>query len=189
LRILEGRVKAAGKPLVVIASHWTSRVSGESKTEAGRAKYADVIYGRFKEMYLANPKIDLLVCGDFNDNPTDPSVIDHLHATGDKAEVLAGGREPKLFDLFAALYKKGEASHVYGSRRSPKKYMFDQICVSPGMLDGDGWSCDPSSATVVKQMADETGRPIRFGTQKDKRSLSARGASDHFPVTVRLTVR
>jgi endonuclease/exonuclease/phosphatase family metal-dependent hydrolase len=189
LRILEGRVKASGKPLVIIASHWSSRVGGQSKTEPGRDKYGDMIYGRFKEMYLANPKIDLLVCGDFNDNPDDPSVVDHLHATSDKSAVLTGGRDPKLFDLFTELYKKGEASLYYGSKRNPKKYLFDQVCVSPGMLDNEGWSVDVSSATVVKQMADDTGRPIRFGTERDKRPLSERGASDHFPVTVRLTVR
>jgi hypothetical protein len=90
LRILECRVKAAGKPLVVIASHWSSRVGGQAKTEPGRDKYADVIYGRFKEMYLANSRIDLLVCGDFNDNPTDPSVVDHLHATGEAVRPVHG---------------------------------------------------------------------------------------------------
>jgi endonuclease/exonuclease/phosphatase family metal-dependent hydrolase len=182
-RILEGRVKVAGKSLVVIASHWTSRLTDKKGT--GRAKYADEIYGRYKGMYLANPKIDLLVCGDFNDNPDDPAVTEHLHAIGDVEAVRAGGGEPKLLNLFAGLYKAGEASHFYKT----SKYLFDQICVSPGMLDDEGWSCDPGSAMVVKEMADRRGRPNRFGGAKDRRPLDVRGASDHFPVTVRLTVR
>src|SRR5262249_29943657 len=36
-RILEGRIKVAGRPLVVIASHWSSRIS--DKTGAARARY------------------------------------------------------------------------------------------------------------------------------------------------------
>jgi endonuclease/exonuclease/phosphatase family metal-dependent hydrolase len=182
-RILEGRVKVAGKSLVIIASHWTSRLTDKKGT--GRATYADRIYGRFKAMYKANPRVDLLVCGDFNDNPDDPAVTEHLHAIGDADAVRAGGDDPKLLNLFAGLYKKGEASHFYGK----KIYLFDQICVSPGMLDDEGWSCDPASAAVVKEMADRRGRPIRFGGEKDRRPLDVRGASDHFPVIVRLTVR
>jgi endonuclease/exonuclease/phosphatase family metal-dependent hydrolase len=180
-RILEGRVKVAGKSLIIIASHWTSRLT--DKKGEGRAKYADVIYGRFKAIYLANPKVDLLVCGDFNDNPNDRAVTENLHAVEDVSSLRAG--EPLLFNLFAGLYKRGVGSHYYGRN----VYLFDQICVSPGLLDKENWSCDPASATVVKEMADSRGRPIRFGGERDKRPLDVRGASDHFPVTVRLTVR
>jgi endonuclease/exonuclease/phosphatase family metal-dependent hydrolase len=188
-RILEGRLKVAGRPLIIIASHWTSRVSDKKGT--GRAKYADIIYGRFKSLFLANPDVDLLVCGDFNDNPDDPSVTEHLRATGDREAVLASARtkEPLLFNLFAGPYQNGEASHYYGSRRKPKKYLLDQICVSPGMLDEEGWSCVVDSAKVVRQMATADGWPKRFGGERERMPLAARGASDHFPVTVELRVR
>src|SRR5437868_7113660 len=56
-RILEGHVKVAGQPLVIIAAHWTSRLGADKGVE-GRAKYGNQIYGRFKGMYIANPKID-----------------------------------------------------------------------------------------------------------------------------------
>jgi endonuclease/exonuclease/phosphatase family metal-dependent hydrolase len=182
LRILEVHLKAEGHELVVLASHWTSRVS--DKTGKGRAKYADAIYGRFRAMVKADPKVDLLVCGDFNDNPDDPSVTDHLHATGDRDKVLSERDPPLLYNLFAGLWAKGEASHFYGR----KAYLFDQVCVSPGLLDDAGWSCDPDSARIERpaKMRDGKGRPIRFGTQRTP--AHARGASDHFPVTVRLRV-
>jgi endonuclease/exonuclease/phosphatase family metal-dependent hydrolase len=77
LRILQVPIEAHGHQLVVVASHWTSRVS--DKEGKGRKKYADLIYGRFKAMYLNNPEVDFLACGDFNDNPNDPSVTDSLH--------------------------------------------------------------------------------------------------------------
>jgi endonuclease/exonuclease/phosphatase family metal-dependent hydrolase len=182
-RILEGRVKVEAKTLVVVASHWSSRIS--DKDGATRSRYADAIYGRFRQLHTANPKVDFLVCGDFNDNPDDPSVTDHLRAVGDADMVRAARRPPLLFNLSDALWQNGQASHFYGS----KGYLFDQVCVSPGMLDDEGWSAVPDTARVVKKIALRNGRPNRFGGENDKRPLAARGASDHFPVTVTLRVR
>ncbi len=185
-RILETQVRVNGHDLVVVASHWASRVS-DRKGES-RAKYGDVIYGKYKAMYLSARKsgrdLDLLVCGDFNDNPDDASVTENLHASGDLDRVRTA-TEPLLFNLFAKAYKDGQASHYYGR----KAFLFDQICISPGLLDSKGWSCDVASARIVKQIADRNGRPNRFGNPGDKRGWSARGASDHFPVTVRLSVQ
>jgi endonuclease/exonuclease/phosphatase family metal-dependent hydrolase len=190
LRILEGHVKVAGQELVVIASHWSSRIS--DKTGRTRGHYGDQIYGRFRAMYKRNPKVDLLVCGDFNDNPDDPSVTEHLRAIGDEAAVREGGDPPNLLNLFASAWKRGAASLFNGA----KPYLFDQVCVSPGLLDREGWSVDVASARVVEEMwysprgrYRDQKRPNRFGGPRDKRPLSARGASDHFPVVVRLSVR
>jgi endonuclease/exonuclease/phosphatase family metal-dependent hydrolase len=182
-RILEVHVEAAGQDLVVVASHWSSRLRDKGK---GRAHYADQIYGRFRAMYRQNPKVDFLVCGDFNDNPDDPSVVDHLHAIDNLEKVRRGGPEPYLYNLFAPLWARGEGTLYFGKRPQ----LFDQVCVSPGLLDGEGWTCDVKSARIVKQIALRNGRPDRFGgpSPRDKRPLSKRGASDHFPVTVRLSV-
>src|SRR5436190_692069 len=62
-RILEGHIVVNDQELVVLATHWTSRLS-DAKGQA-RAHYADVIYGRFLGMFKRNPKVDLLICGDF----------------------------------------------------------------------------------------------------------------------------
>src|SRR5262249_46027748 len=73
-RILEGHLVVNDHDLVVIASHWTSRLTDH--TGDGRDKYADEIYGRYKAMFLSNRDVALLVCGDFNDTPEDDSVKD-----------------------------------------------------------------------------------------------------------------
>jgi hypothetical protein len=186
-RILKTVLRVNGHDLIVVVSHWTSRVT--DKTGAARGRYADAIYGEYRRAYLAAKKdgreLDFLLCGDFNDNPDDASVTDHLHATGDLARVKASDEVPLLFDLFAKAYGEGKATHVYGK----KHYVFDHVCVSPGMLDDAGWSCDVDSAEIITSFADRQGRPNRFGGEHDKRSWGARGASDHFPVTVRLRVR
>jgi endonuclease/exonuclease/phosphatase family metal-dependent hydrolase len=184
MRILEVHVNVRDQDLVVLVSHWTSRVSDH--TGEMREKYGDQIYGTFKAMYKSNPKVDFLVCGDFNDTPTDASVRDHLHAVGDKEAVLNAVEEPLLFNLLAAAADKGLGSHFDRGRW----YLFDQIAISRGMLDGEGWSCDPQTATVVPTPPRPGDRhsphpPWKFGGPRDK---AARGYSDHFPVTVELTL-
>ena len=186
-RILEGHIMVEGNELVVLASHWTSRVSSKTDEEGeGRDKYAKEIYGRFRAIYKRDPAVDVLICGDFNDDPDDESVREYLHAVGNPARVREGGPEPLLLDLFANVDR--ETSGTLWHRG--KWNVFDQIVVSPGMLDNRGWSCDPDSARTVNDLtADRRGHPMDFGDERDRVPLEERGYSDHFPVTVRLRVR
>jgi endonuclease/exonuclease/phosphatase family metal-dependent hydrolase len=183
LRILEGHIAVDGRDLIVLATHWTSRVSDEHG--AHRDKYADQIYGIFKGMYRSNPAVDLLVCGDFNDPPDAPSVLEHLHATGNIQDVLQSRREPLLLDLLAGKDPAGGwATHYYGG----KWHIFDHIVISPGLLDEVAWSCDPRSVRTINSLyrpGDKHRRPWRFGSEHER---APRGYSDHFPVTVRLSV-
>jgi endonuclease/exonuclease/phosphatase family metal-dependent hydrolase len=191
-RLLEGHIEVNGRDLAVLAAHWTSRVS--DKVGEGRDKYADQIYGRFRAMHKANADVPLLICGDFNDNPDDPSVRDHLHATSDLNRVKANGEPPLLYDVFAKLWteKKGEdvGTHFYRG----KAFLFDHLVVSPGLVNGKGgWQCLLETTEIVKPRfvvprGRNKGHPLAFGTEKEKVPLAERGVSDHLPVTVRLRV-
>jgi endonuclease/exonuclease/phosphatase family metal-dependent hydrolase len=184
-RILKAVLDIDGQELVVIASHWTSRVS--DKVGTGRGNYARAIYNDFKAAYKTSPKVDYLVCGDFNDDPTDRSVTEGLHATNDLKKVLDPKTEPIFFNPFYDKFKKGEGSHYFGGGGEPETHFFDQVCLSPGLLDGEGWSYKNGSAKVVR-MFEFRGRPDRFGGPADRRPWNRRGASDHFPVCVEFRV-
>ena len=188
LRILEGHLRAHDHDLIVFAAHWTSRVS--DKEGAARDKYADIVYGAVKAICKSNPKADVLVCGDFNDPPDDASVTEHLHAIGDAAKVKASAETgPFLLNLMAQadLMGKKPARGTIDYRGTWST--FDQSCVSPGMLDKEGWSCEPSSMKIITEpTTDRKGHPHRFGDVHDKIELKERGYSDHLPVTVRLSV-
>jgi endonuclease/exonuclease/phosphatase family metal-dependent hydrolase len=180
-RILEGHIHVNGHELIVLATHWTSRVSDE-KGEA-RARYADQIYGAFHGMYKRNSQVDVLICGDFNDPPDAVSVTQHLHATGN-VNALTNGAQPRLFNLMAGKDPARFGTHYYRGW-----WIFDQIVVSPGMLAIGGWSCEPNSVHVDNSLTrpgDPQRRPWRFG---DRDNNGPRGYSDHFPVTVRLRVQ
>lgn len=193
LRILEGHIKVGGQDLAVLATHWTSRVS--DKDGKGRDKYADQIYGRFRAMHKADPNVSLLICGDFNDNPNDPSVTEHLHATGDLDAVQVAGDPLQLYDLFARRWQENKEDDKVGTHfYRGKAFLFDQIAVSPGMVNGKGgWQCRLDTATIVHHRfvvprGRNKGHPLAFGSPNEKVPLSARGVSDHLPVTVRLRI-
>jgi endonuclease/exonuclease/phosphatase family metal-dependent hydrolase len=183
LRILEGHINVNGHDLVIVASHWTSRVS--DKTGEGREKYADQIYGAYKGMFISNPKVDFLVCGDFNDPPDAPSVRKHLHATGNREEVLKSGKEtPLLYDLM-----DDKDPVRFGTHYHHGMLIFDQMAISPGLMDDQGWTCRTDTVQTINSLVkpgDKAKRPWAFGNPKDRHE---RGYSDHFPVTVRLKVQ
>src|SRR5262249_10675560 len=132
-----------------------------------------------------NKGVDLLVCGDFNDTPQSDSVNKWLRATDDRKVVREARGETHLLNLFMGKDPLKFGTHYYDADRT--WFIFDQIVVSPGLLDAKGWSCDPDSAQTVRDVpTTANGHPLRFG---NRREMGQRGASDHCPVTVRLQVR
>ncbi|MFO0964299.1 MAG: hypothetical protein U0793_01755 [Gemmataceae bacterium] len=182
LRILEGRIKVNEHELIVLASHWTSRLRSEGG--AGRDKYANQLYGVTNAIYKSNPQADVLICGDFNDTPEDEAVVNRLHASGDRKAVVESKETLRLFNLMAGKDASSFGTHYYSGWA-----IFDQIVVSPGMLDGAGWAVEADSLQPIRTLTkpgDRIGRPWRFGGEKEK---GPRGYSDHFPVTVKLRVQ
>jgi endonuclease/exonuclease/phosphatase family metal-dependent hydrolase len=187
-RTLEAHlVGPGGAALVVLVSHWTSRVRGG--TADHRAAYADTVYRAVADLIASDPAADVLVAGDFNDEPGDRSVVAHLHAVADPGRVLDASRHggrPLLLDLTARLdTRRGEGTYYYGGRWQ----VFDHLVASPGLLDSAGWRVLPETLRIENPRAlryGRDGRPWRFGGPD---SVTPRGYSDHFAVTVRLTVQ
>jgi endonuclease/exonuclease/phosphatase family metal-dependent hydrolase len=186
LRILETYATENGHDLCLIASHWTSQLSDDGTRKGrGRDRYAMTIYAEYLKLVDANPVADVLVCGDFNDHPDAPPVSQTLRMTGDRSLVVPTKTEPRLFGL---LSNKSPAE--YGTHYYSDPLIYDQIGVSPGLLDAQGWICDPDSVAVptegmIRDRA-RVRRPWRFGNRDD--DAQGRGYADHFPVVVQLRV-
>jgi endonuclease/exonuclease/phosphatase family metal-dependent hydrolase len=181
-RIIQGHIVVNGQELIVMASHWTSRLQADNVK--GRTEYADKLYGAANAAFHANPAADILICGDFNDTPEDVSVIQNLHASADLNAVRSARDQLQLFNLMAGKDPAGYGTHNYSGRW----FIFDHVVASPGMLDNRGWTCEPASLQVGRNLTkpgDRNQKPWRFGSENDK---GERGYSDHFPVTVKLKV-
>jgi endonuclease/exonuclease/phosphatase family metal-dependent hydrolase len=188
LRILEAHVAANGHDLTVIACHWTSQLrqpDGEDGDE-GRAKYARTVHDVFREAARSQPDVDLIVCGDFNETPDSDPVANGLQTTGDRARVVPSADSPLLLNLLA-----GKSPQQFGTLWYREPLIYDQVCVSAGMLDQAGWSCDPNSVRVptegLTRSSSRRREPWRFGSP-DHPPTGGRGYSDHYPVMVTLRV-
>jgi endonuclease/exonuclease/phosphatase family metal-dependent hydrolase len=186
-RILEGHITVNGNQLVVIVAHWTSRVTDKDNDGSKRKIYAENCYGRFREIFTSNPDADVIVCGDFNDTINDPSLRDHLHAAGDEQSVIQSREIPKLFDLCGRFDGSGDPKGtIYGVGRWS---VFDHICISRGLFDARGWTCDTAKTEIFapeEMRFGKQGTPFHFGSPKQQ---GKRGFSDHFPVVTQLRVQ
>jgi endonuclease/exonuclease/phosphatase family metal-dependent hydrolase len=181
-RILMARLEADGYPLTLLVSHWTSRVTADSQPK--RVAYAQALYAAVMALWREDPAADVLLAGDFNDEPGDRSVAVALNTTPGVAPRRPGGRAagPELTNLMARLDARRSPTYVYRGRGQ----IFDQIIVSPGLLDDRGWRVLPQSLRVESSgPVQRNGRPVPFGGPNQ---LGERGYSDHFAVTVRLRV-
>lgn len=188
LRILEGRLYVNGHELCIIASHWTSQLRQRdgSDGDSGRAKYGDTIHRVFTDLAKKNPNTDFVVCGDFNDTPDSEPVVKGLRAVGDRKQVVPTDNNPFLLDLFA-----GKPADKFGTIwYNGRPLIYDHICVSAGMLDTNGWSCEPDSVKTYTEglMRGTRREPWRFG-DPNRAPVGGRGYSDHFPVTVTLKLQ
>lgn len=185
-RILEGHIQVNGHQLVVIAAHWTSRVTDKDAEGTKRQIYADACHGRFREMFTTNPDVDVIVCGDFNDTIDDPSVRDRLFAGRDEQAVIQSLDVPRLFDLSGRFDGTTDPKGTIAYKHHWS--VFDHICISRGLFDARGWTCDPSKTAIFapEEMRTKNGEPFAFGGPNAK---GVRGYSDHFPVVTQLRVQ
>src|SRR6185437_11572523 len=187
IRILETHVAGPNADLCLVVSHWTSQRSDDgSRKGRGRDRYATTVYREYERVMKDNPDADFLVCGDFNTPPSSEAVSQELHMTGRRDDVTPTKTSPKLFGLLSEKSPDKFGTHFY----SGKPLIYDQVGVSPGMLDDKGWSCDPESVrvpTVGMQRDRNRRRPWRFGDEKE--NPQGRDYSDHFPVVVNLRVK
>ena len=190
LRILESHISVNGHDLCILASHWTSQLKQKDggDGDSGREKYAIKLYEAFREMNKKNNDADVLVCGDFNDSPDADPIMKLLGALADKSKVKPSADDPPFLNLMAGKDPAKFGTLFYNG----KPLIYDHICASPGLLDGNGWSVEPDSVSVPTEGLTRVGatkrQPWRFDNPGREMKDSERGFSDHFPVLVRLKV-
>lgn len=181
-RMIRARLVVDDQPLDVIVAHWTSRVTDREGSK--RLSYARAMYETYLEIERRSPDLaDVLLCGDFNDEPDDDSIRLGLRASGDPSAVSASAAsgQPRLLNLMAGRDPDQEGTYRYRGRWQ----ILDHLVASPGLLDPEGWEILPGSLRVADSpdLRDTQGGPLRFGNPDNQ---NPRGPSDHFAVTVRL---
>lgn len=173
--IVEAKLHRKNSDLHVFMDHWPSRHHDESF----RVKAGNVARKRIDEILAADPKADIILLGDFNDDITNESIRDHLRTAASAENLPAGTMVDTLDHLRAA----GKGTLVYKNKWD----LLDHIIVSPGLLDPAGfeWKKDSSQAVEFPELFYQPkyeGIIKRPSTSYTKDDFHKNGYSDHLPV-------
>ena len=175
----------------VFVNHWPSRRGGENESEINRITAAEVLKENVDRILRENPGANILILGDFNDEPTNTSILNTLKAEPVLCDSIPGkfpeDTGGKLYDLAYKLYNEGLGTYKYRNDWN----MLDQIIISGELLTGDEihYICDSFDIYkpdfIVESSGKYAGSP--FPTYGGNRYLG--GYSDHFPVTARFVLK
>lgn len=164
--------------LHLFVNHWTSRFGGYAATVPKRNYYATLLRTRVDSILAKSPKASIIILGDFNDYPTDQSIVQYLRAGS------AISDSGTLINLMFPILKTNQGSH------KSKDFWgcLDQIIFSKNLLDSCS-SIHISSEKAQIFKADFLLVPDeKYGGTKTYRTyLGPRyigGYSDHLPVYV-----
>lgn len=64
--------------IYILVNHWPSRRSGEDSSEGKRVKAAELVVSIVEKIKIETEDPKIIIMGDFNDNPTNKSIKQHL---------------------------------------------------------------------------------------------------------------
>ena len=125
------KIRNTEESIYVIVNHWPSRRGGD-KSQEFRIQAATKVRERVDKILDDNKNANILIIGDFNDEPNDISLKDFLKAYLFLDEERESGMESDydLFNLSYGLKSKGEGTYRYQSNWN----MLDQMIVSRNLL-------------------------------------------------------
>ena len=155
-------------------NHWPSRFGGKSFSEHRRIEVANALKVHIDSIQSLNREAKLILMGDFNDEPGDPSISDVLNAQPLTNTIYDSG----LYNLSYEDYRDGKGTITYKDI-DVTWYLFDQIIVSGALINGRGLKINGRKNHIFK--ADwliKNGRPFRAYQAPIYRG----GFSDHLPI-------
>ena len=190
--VLEGTFLFDKKDTIYFfVNHWPSRRGGEDESEPKRISAAKTLRTQIDLIYTKNVNSNIIIVGDFNDEPTNISITEHLKAQPFFCDSLDHKNLPEdsgtdLFNLSYKAWIDGLGSYKYKDDFN----MLDQIIISKELLLGEKLKYVCNSFEVYKPylMVTRTGKfeGAPFPTYGGTRYLG--GYSDHYPVTAKFLI-
>jgi len=167
-----------GDTIHVIVNHWPSRWGGEKASRHKRIAAASLNRKIVDSILMISPDAKIIVMGDLNDNPTDPSVKKYLKS-GKNPKKLSEG---ELYNPMVDLYKMGIGSNAWRDSWN----LFDQVIVSQGFLDAPDESYKYYKAMVFNKnfLTQSSGKYKGYPYRTYGGGAYMGGYSDHFPVYI-----
>jgi predicted extracellular nuclease len=167
-------------------NHWPSRSTGQLETEPDRFAAAGLLKRLTDSLFSINSSAKILIMGDFNDEPTDESLVGELNVQNNAMNPYPG----ELYNMT----KAPESGPVKGTLKYQGEWnIFDQIIVSGSLLSHEeGLSVDSDGYNILREpfllAIDE-----KYNGYKPYRTYNGfnyqGGFSDHLPVYIDLVSR
>lgn len=170
--------------LDVFVCHFPSRRDGQRESEPYRAMAASVLRTRIDSLFALRANPQIIVMGDFNDEPRDKSLSKTLKAN----PVQDTSQRDELYNLFHSLAKTSRI----GSYKYQGEWNFlDQIIVSGNLLNAENpFRALPETTTIFQSPFILTNDTTHGGKRPKKTYHGYKyeaGFSDHLPVFIDFT--
>lgn len=160
--------------LNVFVNHWPSRRGGEEKSEPNRVAAAKILKKAVDEIKNSSPEENIIILGDFNDEPENKSIFD----------VLGANNADYLTNLSFSAYKDGLGTYRYRDDWN----MLDQIIINNSLTSGNFTTTEASFKVLKPEfIVQKEGKyeGTALPTYGGRKYLG--GFSDHYPVSIVIT--
>jgi len=167
--------------LNIFINHWPSRQGGYEESQLRRNWVARILRELIDSVQSNNPISNIVIMGDFNDEPDSESIRSMLRAGDDTVDITPGN----LVNLMLSMMRKQGTIKYQGNWN-----IFDQFIVSGSVFLGYyGLKVDFRDARIVKMdfLLNEDSR--YFGSKPNRTYIGPRyqgGFSDHLPITLQI---
>ncbi len=169
--------KKSDEKIHIYANHWPSRRGGQKMSEGNRIAAAIVLKKSLDSLTQSSNNANIVILGDFNDNPSDYSIAKVLETSDFECDSIS---ESVLLNLAYKEFAMGKGSYLF----SGKFDMIDQIIISSAFLDGEKLEHECGTFEVIKPpfMVFENGNRKGGAIRTFSGDNYIGGFSDHFPV-------
>lgn len=188
--VVEATGEIFGEPISILVGHWPSRSGGEEKSKIRRMAAALVMRNVTDSLQNLNPKMKVVMMGDFNDDPTSESIKEGLKTVGKIKDM----KDNMLFNTMEALYKNGYGSYAYRDTWN----LLDNIVVNKNLIDEDyntlSVEKDPQTGYYghifnANFLTEKRGRFKGYPRRTFSYGQFINGYSDHYPAYIYLVKR
>jgi hypothetical protein len=166
--------------LHLFVNHWPSRYGGLMETQKYRKLAAEVLKKSIQGLFIRFPKAKIICMGDFNDTPTDDSLVKTLKAKSSGNPELKG----ELINLSSGWM----ADEIQTIKSKYSWEVFDQFMVSDYFLGKN--NCFEFLKAEIFKARFLLEADLAFGGVKPKRTYVGfkyqEGFSDHLPVLLQV---
>ncbi len=171
------------RTIFVYVNHWPSRWGGQKETDPLRRTAARTLRIRIDNILSKDPQADILIMGDFNDYPDDPSLYEVLRAHEAGPQSYPG-------DLINTTWSLDQDPEAGTCMYRGKWTVLDQIIISSGMRDKKNfdWVFQSTHPFRPDYLIEQDGKNKGWPYRMYRGSKYQGGYSDHLPVVCNILV-